>query len=185
MSLTGEQVVTFIKKNPVGVGCGVLCLAVIAAIYLRSDYIPKAQQILDDKGTLSDRYSANKTFGKDLPEQLQQLDESAKGIADRLAHTPIAPNQQYFYALEAATGTKISITQLTSSAKAKTAKTTFVPILFSVGVQGTFEQELDFLHRLESGAHFCRILNASCSKTGGPGSDLLTLNLSLELLGEP
>jgi hypothetical protein len=190
MSISNEQVISFVKKNPIGVGCGLLSLAMIAAIYLRSDLVPAAQDELDQKGTLSDRLAANLKFGKDLPEQLQQFNDDNKAINSRLiGAAQILTNQQYFYNLETVTGTKIGLTQITSAGQVKAAKNTFVPIAFNLNVQGTYPQVLDFLTRLENGLHFCRIINARCTKANGPAAagngELLALTLSLELLGQP
>ena len=63
MSISNEQLFAFIKKNPIGVGCGLLSLALAFAIYYRSDLIPAAEAELDQKGTLSDRYTANLKYG--------------------------------------------------------------------------------------------------------------------------
>ena len=74
---------------------------------------------------------------------------------------------------------------MTNAAQAsKPGKTIFVPIGFTLSAQGNFGQLLDLLHRLENGAHYCRILNASTIKVGSEGTDLLTLSLTIELLGQ-
>jgi hypothetical protein len=190
MSISNEQLISFLKKNPIGVGCGVLSLVLAVTIYLRDDLVPAAHAELDEKNALSDRLAANLKYGKDLPEQLQQLTDNNKAINSRLiSATQILTNQQYFYNLETVTGTKIGLTPMTTPAQARAAKTTFVPIAFNLNIQGTYPQLLDFLGRLESGLHFCRVLNARCSKASGPAAggngDMLTLTLSLELLGQP
>ena len=78
-----------------------------------------------------------------------------------------------------------SFNQNTTTAQAAVpGKTAFVPIAFSLAVQGTYAQVLDVLHRLEKGAHYCRIQTASVSRIGGEGVDMLNLSLSLELLGQ-
>jgi hypothetical protein len=190
MSISNEQVISFVKKNPIGVGCFVLSAALAAAIYLRNDLVPAAAAELDEKEALSDRLAANLTYGKDLPEQMQQLTEDIKAINSRLiGATQILTNQQYFYNLETVTGTKIATPQMTNPAGAKGAKGSFIPIAFSLNVQGSYAQVIDFLNRLENGVHFCRILNARCARAGaavaGGNPDVITLNLSLELLGQP
>jgi hypothetical protein len=190
MSISNEQLLAFVKKNPIGVGCGVLSLALAVAIYMRDDLVPAAITELDQKGALSDRLAANLTYGKDLPDQMQLLNEDNKAINSRLiGAAQILTNQQYFYNLETVTGTKIGLTQLTSVAQAKSVKTTFAPIAFNLNIQGTYPQVLDFLGRLENGLHYYRTLSARCVKSTGPASagnpDLLTLTLSLELLGQP
>ena len=72
-----------------------------------------------------------------------------------------------------------------SAAAKAVPKGGFVPVGFTFVAQGTYGQILALLYHLENGQHFCRVLSASVTKgaNSGPGSDLLTLNLSLELLG--
>jgi hypothetical protein len=191
MSVSNEQVIAFVKKNPIGVGCGVLSLALAAAIYYRSDLVPAAQAELDQKATLSDRLAANLKYGKDLPEQYQQFMDYNKAIDSRLVSArDLLGNGQYFYSLESVTGIKIGFSQITNAAQIKKApNASFVPVAFNVNAQGTYPQLLDFLTRLENGLHFCRVLNARCAKaTGGAAvnnPDLLSLTLTLELLGQP
>jgi hypothetical protein len=145
---------------------------------------------LNEKGALSDRLAANLKYGKDLPEQFQQFAEDNKAINSRLiSASDILTNQQYFYNLETVTGTKIGQTAITTAAQARAAKTTFVPIGFNLNVTGTYPQLMDFLGRLESGLHFARINNARVAKASGAAGagnpDLLTLNITLDLLGQP
>ena len=45
MAISHEQVIAFIKKNPVGIGCGALCLALAAVMYYRSDLVPAADVV--------------------------------------------------------------------------------------------------------------------------------------------
>jgi hypothetical protein len=186
MSISNEQLFAFIKKNPIGVGCGLLSLALAFAIYYRSDLIPAAEAELDQKGTLSDRYTANLKYGKDLPEQFQQISEDSKTINSRLiSAADILTNQQYFYNLETVTGTKIVQNQTTTAAQARGVKGAFVPIGFTLNVTGTYPQMLDLLGRLENGLHFARVLNARFAKTASTNVDMLALTLSIEILGQP
>jgi hypothetical protein len=60
-----------------------------------------------------------------------------------------------------------------------------VPVAFSVSVQGTMAQVMDFLRRLEGGEHYCRVLTANCSSNAANRGGLLTLALSLEIFGRP
>jgi hypothetical protein len=186
MSISNEQLFAFIKKNPIGVGCGLLSLALAFAIYYRADLIPATATELDQKGALSDRYAANLKYGKDLPEQFQQISEDSKTINSRLiSAADILTNQQYFYNLETVTGTKILQNQTTTAAQARGSKNAFVPIGFTLNVSGSYPQLLDLLGRLENGLHFARVLNARFSKTASTNADMLSLTLTIELLGQP
>lgn len=188
MSISNEQVLAFVKKNPIGVGCGVLSLLLGAGIYFRSDKLPAAQTVLDQKSNEADRHAINLRYAVQLKEQMEALDTAHRAIDARLVKAAqLATNTQYFYHLETETGIKlINIVQSTTTAQAqaKSAKANFVPIAFNLSVQGSYLQLLDLMHRLENGAHYCRVLNASLVKIGGGDSDVLTLTLSLELLGQ-
>lgn len=187
MSVSNEQLLAFVKKNPIGVGCGVLSLLMAAAIYLRSDKLPAAQAVLDQKSTEADRHAINVRYAVQLKEQMDALNTADHAIDTRLVRAAqLATNTQYFYRLESDTGVKlINIFQNTTTAQAaKATKNNFVPIAFTLTAQGSYAQLLDLLHRLENGVHYCRILSATTSKVGNGDNDVLSLNLSLELLGQ-
>jgi hypothetical protein len=186
MSISNEQLVAFIKKNPIGVGCGVLSLLLGAGIYFRSDKLPAAQAVLDQKSDEADRLAINLRYGVQLKEQLDAVMTADHAIDARMVKaSQLATNTQYFYRLETETGIKlVNIVQSTTTAQAAASKTNFVPINFNLSAQGSYLQLLDLLHRLENGAHYCRVLSASFVKIGGGDSDVLTLTLNLELLGQ-
>ncbi len=79
----------------------------------------------------------------------------------------------------------INFSQAPTQPTTKGAKTTFAAVPFSVSVQGTLPQVLNFLRQVESGTHYARVnpsaISISQSGRGGP----LTLTLNLELLGLP
>ena len=188
MSISNEQVLGFLKKHPISVGCAVLSLVLGAAIYFRAATIPAARAVLEEKSAEGERLAGNVKYGNQLKEQLDELMADNKAIETRLVRAPqLGINSQYFYKLEADTGTKLlNLTQMPAAAQVKGApKGNFPPVGFSVNVQGNYTQLVDFLHRLENGLHFCRVLSASCSKAGTTDNDLLTLSLSVELLGLP
>ena len=103
----------------------------------------------------------------------------------------LAKNLQFFYKLEADTGTKLidlrqNIVQpLRPGVKLKTF---YIGVGYAVVVRGNYARLIDFLHRLESGQRFCRVVSATVAVTGNTEKDRaneLTLNLGLELLGQP
>lgn len=192
MAISNEKLLEFVRRNPVGVVCGVISLGLGVTHYFRSDLGPEAEAVLEQKKTDSDRFTKNIAYagGVGSPELKEQYDSLAalnKQITGRLVGTQIGFNYGYFEKILADTGAKKSVlSQNTAPAAAKSVpKGGFVPVGFSFVVQGTYGQILDVLYHLENGQHFCRVLNASVTKgaNSGPGSDLLTLNLSLELLG--
>jgi hypothetical protein len=185
MSISNEQLFTFLRKNPIGIGCVLLSLVLVGFIYSRGELLPAARGLLDEKSTEGERLAANVKYSNQLREQVDEIVAAGKAIDGRLIYAAqLASNLEYFYKLEADTNTRLlSLTPLTTPARPGNAKTTFVPIGFTLNVQGSYAQILDFLHRLENGLHYARILNATCAKVSVEG-DLLTLNLNVELLGQ-
>lgn len=193
MAISNAKVLEFVRRNPIGVGCGVICFGLLVAYYFRSDLTDTAQTELDAKRDNSDRYSKNIVYAGglgslELKDQYASLVDANKQMTARLVRTQFGVNYGYFERILADTGAqKTTLSQNNPSAAAKAVpKGGFVPVGFSFVVQGTYGQMLDVLYRLENGEHFCRVLTASVTKGGGtgPGADLLTLNLSLELLGQ-
>ena len=191
MAISKGQVIAFVKKNPIGFGCGALCLALAAAMYYRADMVPASEAELEQQATEAERLAGNLKNAAQLPEQLDAMIAAGKQVEARLVQPgDLAKNQQYFYKLEADTGTKIDCRQSTPPA-AKDRKTLYLSVPYTVTVQGDYAQILNLLRRLESGAHYCRMLTATLTAPGGGVSsgestdNQLTLNLNLELLGQP
>jgi hypothetical protein len=185
MSASNWQFLVFIKKNPITVVCTIVSLVVIFLIYWRSDELPAARAVLEQRSKEGERLTGNVKYSAQLKEQLDELIAAGKAIDARLVNaTRLEINQQFFYKLEADTGVRVlNPNQIAPNEKSKNAKTSFIPVGFSMNVQGSYGQILDFLHRLENGLHYCRVLNATVVKVGVDG-DSLTLNLNLELLGQ-
>jgi hypothetical protein len=189
MAISQKQVIAFIKKNPIGFGCGALCLMLAAAMYYRSDLVPAAEAELEQQSSEAERLASNLKNAAQLQEQLDAMIAAGKQVEARLVQPgDLAKNQQYFYRLEAETGTKIDCHQNGLSAE-KDRKTLYLSVPYSVTVQGDYAQILNLLRRLESGAHYCRVLGATLVAVGGGAGEAsdgaLTLTLNLELLGQP
>ena len=186
--MTGADLIALAKKHPVSAGCGLLSVALAVAIYFRADEIPAAETELAQKSAEGERYSANLKNATQLKEQVEVLAAANKEIESRiLSVSQLGTNVQYFYKLESETGTKLlDIRQTTVRPPAKTAaNAVYFPVAFSAAVKGDYAQLLRFLYLLESGAHYCRVLGASCTVTTADRAAPLTLTLSLELLGQP
>jgi hypothetical protein len=184
--MTNAELMAFIKKNPISVGCGAVALVLGAVIYFRGAAIPDAEAELAQKSADAQRHSANLRNADDLQEQVDAMAAANKEVESRLVRAgQLGLNQQYFYLLERETGVKLLEFRpggLTSNAKGP--KTAFNPVQFTVAVNGTLAQVMDFLFRLESGAHYCRVNSTQLFAAAG-GRETMTLQLSLELLGLP
>ena len=189
--MAAERLVATLKANPISVACGALALALGVGIYFRSDKVPESETILDQKATLGERIDANLKNGVQLSEQFATLVAARQQIESRLVHPDeLAKNLQFFYKLEADTGTKlIDLRQnIVQPLKPGTKlKTFYISVGYAVVVRGDYARLIDFLRRLESGQRFCRVVSATVAVTGSSEKDRaneLTLNLGLELLGQ-
>lgn len=191
MAITNEQVVALLKKNPVVSGAVFVGVLLLVAIYLRMDAMPAAIAELETKSAEGRRLAENIKNSAQLPEQLAALTQAGKEIEARLLRaSQLANNLQYFYRLESDTGVKLLDLRQSATPRAP-ANATKVPVGFTVSVQGNYQQVFDFLRRLESGTHYCRVQSASFSPLAEAGEASLTrptsarLTLNLELLGTP
>ena len=189
MAISSKQVIAFIKKNPIGIGCGALCLVLAAVMYYRSDLVPASEAELEQQSIEAERLAGNLKNAAQLQEQLDAMIAAGKQVEARLVHPgDLAKNQQYFFKLEAETGTKIDCRQNPLPAD-KDRKTIYLSVPYSVTVQGDYSQVLSCLRRLENGISYCRVLSATLTAGGAGAGDAanvpLTLVLNLELLGQP
>ena len=183
--MTNEELVTFLKKNPIGIGCLVVSLALGAGIYFRGSALPKAEADLAEKTALADRLTTNITNATDLKEQLELLVAANKEIDTRIIRASQLPiNYQFFYKLFADSGVKQIDLRWTPPGGVPKGKT-FMPITWTVAVQGDLTQVLTFLRLVESGQRYARVLTAECTVPSNDRAGPVTLSLSLELLGLP
>ena len=192
MALTTRNLVAFLKKHPVAIGCGVLSVALLAASYLRSSRAGELAALLKQKEEEGQRILDNIRSGSNLSEQVGTLTTATKELESRLVRgSERARNQQYFYRIESETGVKeVSLQPIAlASGQQRLPKTLYTGIGYTVSVQGDYRQILNFVGRLESGPHFYRLISGSVSRQGQRGTaeatTALTLTLNLELLGLP
>jgi hypothetical protein len=186
--MTNAEVITLLKKNPIAVGCGVLSLALAVGIYFRGGAVPAAEEELAQKTDEGTRLAANLQNAAQLKEQVDTLAACGKEIDARLVHaSQTLTNYQYFYKLESETGAKMTvIAQAPVGGPSKgAAKSLFVGVPFSITVQGTMTQMIDYLRRLESGARYGRVMSVSFGVPSNDRGGIVTLALNLELLGQP
>ena len=185
--MSNEELIAFLKKNPIGIGCSVLSLALFGGWYYRSGDVPDKEADLAQKQAEGERYALNLVNALQLKDQFDSLVVANKEVESRLVHANrLGPNLQFFFKLESETGVKLTDPRQSglTAPKKDATKSAYTPVGFSVVLTGDFTQTLNFLRRLESGAHYCRVLSASCS-VPQDRSLPLNVNLSLELLGVP
>lgn len=184
--MTNQELVAFIKKNPISVGCGVLCLAVGVAMYLRSDLFPTAETTLAEKSDLGQRYITNIKNSAQLQEQFDRVVAANKEIDSRvLRSNDLGVFSEFFYKLESDTGVKFREFRPNPPSGAAKGKSAFVPVSFSITATGDMGQLLQFLRQLESGAQYARIMSAAFSVNNNTRSEPIMMALNLEVLGKP
>lgn len=184
---TPDDIMAFIKTNPIGFICAAVALAFGGAIYYRSSELPQTTALLEQKSKEGARLAANVRNSARLPEQIAAMTAATKAIEGRLVRPgELAQNLQYFYRLEAETGVKLTdLRQLTATAPRGAKPGTSFGVGFAVTVQGDYRTLLEFMRRLEQGTHYCRVMSASIALAGPERTSPLTLALGLELLGRP
>ncbi|MGH7957434.1 MAG: hypothetical protein ACREH8_10540 [Opitutaceae bacterium] len=185
--MTNQELGAAIKRNPVSFTCVLLSCILAGLIYFRHGAIPAAEQQLAQKTDESQKISLNMAYSAQLKEQAETIEAANKEIAARMVRaSQLGTNTQYFYTLESGTGVKIlDLRQTTPSTVARPARGAFLPVAFSISVQSDLNHILTFLQQLENGAHFCRVLTATCSGNSAMRTAPLTLALTVELLGTP
>lgn len=180
----------FIKKQPIGFGCGLLCLVLAVLLYVRSSKIDDSQAVYEAKATERTQILANVRNSEHLHEQVAEMQARAKEMESRLIHAgQLAVNLQYFYKLEAEN--EVKLMDVRQGVIPRGTKSLYLAIPYSVTVQGSYKHVLAFLQRLEAGAHFCQFKSVTIGKfvggegagsTGGSNTSM-NLTLNIELLG--
>lgn len=188
MSLKNEDVIAAFKKYPILFACGFISVAILVAMYFRTGELPTATAKLEEVTTLGERLKLNLVNSAQLEEQRAALAAANERVAARLVRaSELAKNQQYFYRLEAETGTKFNdLRQLPPTPAARGGNHSYVAVPYQVAVVGNYTQLLTFLRRVEGGIHYPRIAGATLTRESADiNSPVLVLNLNLELLGLP
>lgn len=182
--MTGADLSALIKKHPLGAIGLLICVLCGLAIYFRGDAIQKAQTAFEEKDTEAQKIALNVRNMAGLQEQTTEIQNAAKALESRIIRaSSLANNLQIFYRLESETGVKF--TDLRQNpippTRAGTTKGAYVGVPFNVSVQGTYEQVMTFIRRLETGNQFCRFNTVVFNKA----ADGLSASVAIELLGTP
>ncbi len=184
------DVIALVRKQPIGFGCGLLCLIIAVLLYVRSDKIGQNQTEYEAKAAERSQVLANVRNSEHLREQVAEIQKLSTEMESRLIRAgQLAINLQYFYKLEAENEVKLMDPR--QGALQRGTKGPYMGVPYSVTVQGSYKHVLSFLLRLESGAHFCRFNSVTFGKVVGsndnPGdadaNSNMNLALNIELLG--
>lgn len=190
--ISNEELFVLVKKNPVAVACAAVALASGLGFYFRSGGVAEAEALLEQKTAEGRRLALNVKNTAQLNEQVDTMTASSGEFQRRMVQADeLAQNLQYFYKIEADTGTKLIELRQTSTVAsvAKAAKATpamaFVPVAFTLRLEGEYLAALDFLRRMENGAHYARVTSATVGVARIDRTGPVTLQLNVELLGRP
>lgn len=196
--MTGADLLALIKKHPIAFACGLIALLCGVALYLRSDAVDEAQRLFEEKDKESQKIALNARHTTGLAEQVQEIQGDAKQLESRLLRAGnLANNLQFFYRLENETGVKLVDVRQNPPppAKQNAPKTLFIPVSFSLTLQGSYPQIWAFLRRIETGPHFARFDRLTVSKLeaggrtesggGAAAPDQMNAVFTVELLGTP
>ncbi|MES2693626.1 MAG: hypothetical protein V4773_09145 [Verrucomicrobiota bacterium] len=182
--MTKDDIVPFLKKNPLPVVCVLITLVIGGLLYWRAGDIPELEEEIARKLAEADKYALNIKYSSELKEHLEAVAAANKAIDARLTRaSQQGTNTQYFYKLERDTGVKL--TGFSQSANVAKPAKAFTAVAFSVSVQGTLPQVLNFLRQIESGTHYARVLAANFNANPSARNSPISLSLTIETLGLP
>lgn len=184
MSLEGKDIVNAAKKQPLIFICAAVILALLGMMYWRAGASVDLQAKVDERSAVLQKNKTNANYAVQLDAQLKTLTEVNQKIkATALRSENLAQNQQIFYRMEAETGVKlIDIQQRPVDANPPkgAAALTYVPVIFSLTVEGEYRQILTFARQLETGPVISRVAGATLSVGS---NNIPSLNLTVEMLG--
>jgi hypothetical protein len=184
--MTSSDLIALFKKHPAGFGCALLSIACGIFLYLRAGNLAAHQTELEARSAEVTKMTANIRNSSNLAEQVAEIQALTKETEARLMKaSQLAVNLQYFYKLE--TENEVKLIDVRQNSLPKGPKTAYQGVPFSVSVQGTYTQVMNFLGKLQGGRHFCRVNTANFTKAVGVsgGNPLINLTINVELLGQP
>lgn len=181
MSIEGKDIANAVKRRPIVFGCAALIFIFLVVMYWRSGAIPTLQAEVDDRSAVLQKTKANVTYSVQLDAQLKALaDINARIRASALRADDLAQNQQFFYLLEAETGVTMTRFGQQKAPDKIPAGGAYLPVIFSITVEGDYRQILTFLKRIESGPALSRVSGAMLMIGG---NSVPSLDLTVEILG--
>jgi len=182
--MSNEELIALLKKNPISVACGLLALVIAVTIYYRSDLVPDAAKLLEQKTAEGERLNANVTNAAQLPEQLAAIPLARTQIEKRLVLASAARQKPPIFLPDRGLRREPS-----SSPFAKTPfllpKPGSKPVLIGVGYTASIPRPIFYGDGVtfagwKVAAHFCRVTQASI---GTPGNNRHRSSDHLAFLG--
>jgi len=189
-----QQFVTYARRNPVMV----VSLSIIVLMGSASYFLWQRQQDLtgqhDEVRRNGEDILQSLTSHARVTTEIATVTEALNFIDQNLVNeADLAENLGYFYQIETASRIRFSqVNQLSS--QPQPPGSAYKPIPFSLRATGSYHQIIRLIHELESGPRLLRIRTFSLSgsegapdlaRSGGGEGDLVTMEMTVELLGRP
>jgi hypothetical protein len=185
----GAQLLRIIKEYPLAAFCVVLMLVCSVLLFIRggtADELSAVEAELNSRIRVIDQNVKN---SGNLEKDVEILDELVKQLEGKLFdRNQRAVNINFFYSMEAPTGIRITNISQSSEGGAMYVKggiralKLLSTISYSISLNGSFENILLFLHRLDRVDPLIRVVDFELSKGNSRGGDGQTLDARLSLI---
>src|SRR5690242_19174640 len=102
--MTSAELVTTLKKHPIGVACALVSIACGVMLYIRAGDIAASQAENESATAEASKMMGNVRNSTSLVEQVAEMESLTKELEGRMMKAgQLAVNLQYFYKLEAET----------------------------------------------------------------------------------
>jgi Tfp pilus assembly protein PilO len=157
------------KTHPYRIAAVALAVLLAAGAWYRGTVLDETAQTYATREVEAKRLADNVVNGSKLPAQLAEAQRLNEAVKERLLNgSDLAANQQYFYRLESETGVKISdLRQIPAAPTAGKKSGVYSSLLYTVSVNGSYGQLMEFLRKLEAGHYICRVMNGSVNARAG------------------
>ncbi len=185
-----SAIIAFVRKHPIGVGCGVLAFVLLVLTFTRRGSVATLESELVELQDRSSRLKNNLRYSADLEDHLATLNQAVEVLESKSINPgALATNLQFFYRLEQELGlTLVDIRQGIVAESREPREYLTVP--YTISVEGTYMQILSLLQNLEEGGRIVQFVSANISPARGlesqradPTDPLLVVTLDLALLG--
>jgi hypothetical protein len=191
MSISLKSIAGKLKQYPIVALAGLVSVLCLVAIFIRGADLQALETTLEESELEWDRIEGNMRRARGLEEQLEKLRELNHAVQERLLNpAEVAINYEYFFAIERQTGVRISnpnqggpIDQARASALGIPQLKSFVPISYSIGVEGSFPEILKFLTEMTHQQFFVRVSAFNVTRFAAQGAGQLSANLQCQILG--
>jgi Tfp pilus assembly protein PilO len=179
------QAATFLRRNLFSVICSIVMVVLAGGGWWLWHDLANQEEILHLRTLAGEAELDTIAFSPVLREALAQTRTAVTRIERNLVQeSNLADNLGYFYQLEERTQTRIrGLNQLNTSGPKEGSRAAYKAIPYSMEVSGSYEQVMNFLQSLESGARLVKVRSFSFRRAAA-GSATVVLQLDIALLGK-